>query len=585
MRRHLFPRAEFLDIFLYNAWRRLMKRGLMSRLDSDVLVIGGGGAGLRAALEAVKHGVKVILVSKSRIGSKNNTAISAGGLAVVAGWGNIKDDPQAHFKDTVTAGCRLNNQRLVEILVTGCEKQVYDLIEFGVKFIKRDSDFAIHPVPGHSYPRMLLSKNGGKGFTFPLRQYAESSGVQFVENILITKLIITEGRAAGALGIDSKGQIIAFNAGAVIVATGGCGHAFLRTNNAVGTTGDGYQLLYEAGIPLQDMEFVQYYPTGVGAFGSGMISYETIIAREEAAIKNSLGEDIVEKYNMKDPFLMTRDRLSRAMMREIIEGRGIGDLLVFDLSVIPQKRLDLLHILAPRGIVAPKAYHVAPTVHFFMGGAVVDEHCQTEVEGLYAAGEVCGGVHGANRLGANSISDIFVFGRIAGENAANKAVASRDSAIDRKQLLTEVEKIRKLTYSQGKEDFKYLQHSMKETMWYKAGILRSRESLAAALQEILSLERDAEFIEVNNPRGLWKAIELRNTLAVSEMICRAALLREESRGAHYRTDFPNENNEWLKNVRIVDRNGEMFLSTDKVRQVEENQRASKKEGQRTSKEV
>jgi fumarate reductase (CoM/CoB) subunit A len=272
-------------------------------------------------------------------------------------------------------------------------------------------------------------------------------------------------------------------------------------------------------------------------------------------------------------------------MREIIEGRGIGDLLVFDLSVIPQKRLDLLHILAPKGIVAPKAYSVAPTVHFFMGGAVVDQHCETEIEGLYAAGEVCGGVHGANRLGANSISDIFVFGRIAGENAARKAVASRDSAIDRKQLLTEVEKIRKLTYSQGKEDFKYLQHSMKETMWYKAGILRSRESLAAALQEILSLERETEFIKVKNPRGLWKAIELRNTLAVSEMICRAALLREESRGAHYRTDFPKENNEWLKNVRIVNRNGEMFLSTHKVQEVEEDQRDSKKESQRTSTEV
>jgi fumarate reductase (CoM/CoB) subunit A len=542
-----------------------MELGTISRLDSDVLVIGGGGAGLMAAIEAAKHGMKVILVSKSRVGYKNNTTISGGGLAVAAGWGSSEDNPQAHFKDTVVAGCNLNNQKLVKILTTRCEQQIYDLVKFGVKFIKKDSNFAVHFVPGHRYPRMLLSINRGTGFTFPLWQYAESVGIRLVENILVTNLIITEGRAVGALGINSKGQIIAFSTRAVVLATGGCGHAFLRTNNAVGTTGDGYQLLYEAEVPLQDMEFVQYYPTGLGTFGSGMISYESVVAREKAPIKNCLGVDIVRKYSLKDLLLMTRDRLSRAMMQEIIEGRGIGDLLVLDLTVIPKERLDLLNIFIPKGTVAPKAYLVAPTVHFFMGGVVVDERCQTGVEGLFAAGEVCGGIHGANRLAGNSISDIFVFGSIAGENAARKAAASGNSAIFKKRIRGEVEKLQELACYRGKEDPKHLQHSMKETMWYKAGIIRSGQSLDAALQEILSLQRQAKFITVSSSRDLWKAVELRNTLVVSEMVCRAALLRTESRGAHYRTDYPYENNDnWLKNIRIVNKNGEMFLSTHKV---------------------
>lgn len=542
-----------------------MERGLTSRLDSDVLVIGGGGGGLRAAIEAGKHGMKVILVSKSRVGYKNNTAIAGGGLAVAAGWGNSKDSPQTHFKDTVVAGCYLNDRKLVETLVTRCEQQVYDLVKFGVSFQKKDSDFAVHFIPGHSYPRMLLSTKRGMGFTLPLRQHAKSIGIHLVENILVTNLLIREGRAVGALGIDARGQIIAFSARAVVVATGGCGHIFLRTNNAVGSTGDGYQLLYEAGVPLQDMEFVQCYPTGHGAFGSHMIFYESVVARERSPIKNSLGEDIVEKNNLRDSFSMTRDRLSRAMMQEIIEGRGINDLLVLDLSIIPEDRLSLIHTLIPKSTIKPKPYLVAPTVNFFMGGAVVDENCQTVVEGLFATGEVCGGVHGANRLGANSISDIFVFGSIAGKNAARKAAKFRDSAIFNTGVDNEVEKLVKVGCYRGEEEFQRVQRSMKEAMWYKAGIIRNGESLKAALQEILSLERRAEFITAESPGDLWNAIELKNSLVVSEMICRAALLRTESRGAHYRTDYPYENNDnWLKNIRIVNKNGEMFLSTHKV---------------------
>jgi len=543
-----------------------MRLELISKFVTDVLVIGAGGAGLRAAIEAAKHQVKVTLISKGRVGYGSNTAISGGYMAAAKGWDDPRDNPESHFRDTLISGRFMNNQRLVEIMTERSITQIRDLESLGVNFQKMNSDYLVTPLPGHTYPRTLLCDNHlGTGLTLPLRKYAGDQGIQFIENTLVTRLLVSDRRVVGAIGYDKEGRILVFSTKAVVVAGGGCGHIFLRTNNAVGATGDSYALLYEAGVPLTDMEFVQFYPTAFGRIGSAFVMYEILVGVDRAPIKNSLGEDVVEKYGLRDTKLLTRDRLGQAMMQEILEGRSINGLLNLDLSRIPQDRLEWQRAHQPRRKVSPTIYPVAPTAHFFMGGGVINAQCETTIEGLYAAGEVCGGVHGANRLASNAITDIFVFGAIAGENAAKKSKASKRDDLNRDQMDAEIDRLKRYTSSEGREELQRLQHLMRETMWYEAGILRSRDSLTAALREIASLKERSKQLLAVIPRDLMKAVEFRNMLVVCEMICRAGLLRAESRGAHYRLDYRDENSRnWLKNIRITNRGGEMTLSTHQV---------------------
>ncbi|MFQ5826557.1 MAG: FAD-binding protein [Dehalococcoidia bacterium] len=540
-----------------------MKLRPAETLSADVLIIGSGGAGLRAAIEARRQGADVLLVSKSRAGYGNNTAIARGGFAAL-GLGAAEDSPEVHFRDTLASGRFLNDQRLAGVMTEGCGQQVRDLQQFGVKLVRKDGGIRLNQLPGHSYARSVNCVEGlGTGLTLPLRRQALSMGVRVVEGVLITRLLRAGNTAVGAMGLDRGGGLFVFSARATVLAAAGLGQVYLRTNNAAGATGDGYALAYQAGLPLADMEFIQFYPTSPGEFkGTGLIVYETLVAREGGVVRNSLGENILPKHGIENPMVMTRDRLARAIMTEILEGRSLEGSLVLDLSHLDEGRFERLRPILPRGSPPGKRrFLVAPTTHFAMGGVMIDEKAQTRLEGLYAAGEVCGGVHGANRLASNSLTEVFVFGTVAGGNAARRAAKMERPPLDGQEISAERERIESLASSQGGEGVEELRRELRSTMWLRAGIIRDGPGLRDALGDIGRLQERYRAVSVSGPGELLRAIELGGMLTVSEMICRAALERTESRGSHYRADYPRENNEqWLKNIVISCRDGEMTLS-------------------------
>ncbi|MFC1976851.1 FAD-binding protein [Chloroflexota bacterium] len=525
-------------------------------LETDVLVLGSGGAGLRAAIEVKKHGIRALLVSKSRIGLGNNTAISGGGIAAGAGWREPDDTPEAHFKDTMIAGRYVNDRRLVKVMTQESEQQILDLARFGVNFRKRGEAFHAAHMGGHTYPRNVFGDNTiGTDITLPLLDYATSVGVELKEGVLITKLLTAGNAVVGAVGIDESGRVYVFNAKSTILATGGAGHIYLRTSNAAGSTGDGFVLAYDVGVPLVDMEFVQFTVSGPNP--------EVFCAREGAVVRNSLGENILEKYDISSSVKMTRDALSRAIMKEILEGRSPdGMTLTLDTTSISDERFEVLRALLPKNTPKDKRdFSIGVHSHFFMGGVKINENTETNVDRLYAAGEVCAGVNAANRLGGNALAEIFVFGKIAGERAAQRALGRETYSVDPGEPSAEVERLRRLG-SDGNEDVEKLQRLLKTTMWNKAAIIRNEEGLKETLDEITSLRERLLKASVVSYRELANYIRLGNMLVVSEMVVRAALLRTESRGAHYRSDYPEESTtEWLKNIVISKKNGEMSLST------------------------
>jgi len=534
---------------------------MMPRINTDVLVIGGGAAGLRAAITARKYGLNVALTSESPAGFRNNTAISRATFAAPGIRKESGDSPEAHLKDTITAGRFINDQRLVAILAPAVRQQVYDLIEFGVNFRRRNEELWTWRAPGHSYPRnVAVEAFRGINISRPMRKYAASIGVQFLEGILVTRLLRAGDTIGGVLGIDDKGKVFVVNAKSTILAAGGAGRIYLRTNNAIGLTGDGYALAYEVGAVLRDMEFIQFYPTAWGKQGGKICMYEGLLPIG-ATIRNSLDEDILKRQGIDDAASVTRDTLARTMMKEIVDGRGVEGHVVFDFTTIPEERaqaLSRIGLMKEEGKVDKLL--VAPTVHFFMGGIRINESSETGVDGLYAAGEVCGGIHGANRLGGNAISETLVFGNIAGNQAATAAIQKEQIPVPQSEVTAEVERLKELASGSGREGLDELQQSLRQTMWEKVGLIRDRQNLEDAQKEILTLREQLAVVSPTGHRQLLQAIKLANMLAVSEMVCRAALMRTESRGAHYRADYPEEDDEqWLKTIEISCRNEEMVL--------------------------
>ncbi len=519
---------------------------------SDVLVIGGGGAGLRAAIEAKERGVEVTLASKSRVGYGNNTYISKGTFAAATGWRDSRDNPDAHLRDSIIGGRFINDQRLLKIVTQEAVGQIEFLQRCGVQFSERGGRIRVLHTPGHSYPRHVHGQDrSGRDYMIPLRAYAERIGVRFMDRVFITRLISSGGRIAGATGIAQDETFLNLSANCIVLATGGFARVYLHNNNAAGMTGDGHALAFELGIPLRDMEFVQFYPTALGALASRLFLYEAFIFQAGAVLRNALGDDIIAKYGLDDPMAMTRDRLTRAVMQEILEGRGIRGGVIVDMRTVPEDEIvPLRHLLPAASMPGEKELLVSPTAHFCMGGVGIDENAETTVPGLFAAGEVCGGVHGANRLGGNALSEVFTMGGVAGERAAQKAQESSQPDMPEKGILEERDRLESFLSAAG-GDLGELRRDLKEVMWLKAGIIREKEGLEEALERIERLAASLKGVRVKDYRELMKYLELENMVLLSEMVCRAALLRTESRGAHYRRDYPEEDNDgWLKNIRI-----------------------------------
>jgi succinate dehydrogenase/fumarate reductase flavoprotein subunit len=519
------------------------------RVACDILVIGGGGTGLRAAIEARERGADVLVVSKSRVGYGNNTYISKAALSAT-GWGDPKDGPEVHLKDTVIGGRFLNDQTLVDMMAKEAGSQVAFLEKCGVIFSKKEGKVRLAHAAGHSYARHIHAKRRvGRELILPLKAYAKEIGVRFADRVFVTKLFFARGRIAGASGFTEDGRFTIFTAKCVILATGGFAHIYLHTDNAPGITGDGQALAFELGVPIKDMEFVQFYPTATGNLGSRILLYEAFVLGAGAKLKNARGEDIIARHGLSDPMALTRDRLSRAIMGEISEGLDVEGGVIMDLSPIPEAKMAKLGALLPsKRSLGRKEFIVSPTTHFCMGGVVIDKNTETFVPGLFAAGEVGAGIHGANRLAGNALSEVFTMGRVAGRKAAQKLEEMGTPEMPRDEVSAEKARLESLLVDRGQAP-KALFPLLKELMWQKAGILRHQDSLEEALQRIEGFRSSISKPSITEWTQLIRYLELQNMLLISEMVCRSALLRTESRGSHYRSDYPEEDNSnWLRNI-------------------------------------
>jgi len=525
-----------------------MQFKIQEKMTCDVLIIGSGGAGLRASIAAVSSGADVLMVSKNRIGHTTNTYLSKAIIAS-SGWGDDKDSSIVHSRDTLQGGRNLNNPGMVAQLAETIKAETALLKEWGVRFGENENGKpSIIKIPGHSYARHLYGRNWkGSDLVLPLKRKAMESGVRFHENMFVSSLVVPDSKICGVTGISEEGKFLAIKAKTIILATGGFGHVFLNTNNAPGITGDGQALACEAGAVLQDMEFVQFYPTALGKRGSRILLYERILEQDGVVLRNSIGEDILVKNHASAD--ISRDQLARLIMREILEDPERRGTIIMDLGGLSKNMADSLSMLLPaQWFKGTRQFQVTPTTHFCMGGVVVDNHGETSCPGLFAAGEVTAGAHGANRLGGNALAEVIAMGALVGKAAADKAmvidsISGFDGAVHKEKVRLEA-----MFRDQGERPKKVIQE-LKETMWLNAGIVRDQASLDMAMEIIMGRE-DIQALVLTS-RDLIQFLEFRNMRLVAEMICRSALERTESRGAHFRKDFPKENiKDWVKNIQV-----------------------------------
>ena len=539
---------------------RLIQR--QQTLDCDVLVVGGGGAGLRAAIAARLKNADTLLVSKTRIGHATNTYISKAVIAA-SGWKKSDDDPTVHAADTLRGGRFLNDPSLVSKMTERAGGEIAFLKDCGVRFGMEDGALRVIRTPGHRHARHVHGENWvGSGLVAPLKRFAGGIGVRFGEQIFVTRLLAAGGRIAGAAGITADGTFITIRAGSVILATGGYAQIFLNNNNAAGITGDGQALAFHAGVPLKDMEFVQFYPTALGKRGNRIFLYERVLACDGAVLRNRDGADIIAKHGVSDLMGVTRDQLAQWVMQEIAGNPTGHAQVMMDLDRLPTHLAERLKpVLPPAWWKGQKTFAVAPTAHFCMGGVVVDENGETRLGGLFAVGEIAAGIHGANRLGGNALAEIFAMGSWVGGKAAGRAMKTGRVALPREMTENEAHRLEHAFSPKGVNVNRLVQ-ALKAVMWRQAGILRRKPQLEAALTRIREpWDRPA----AASAADLIRCLTFDNMRLVAEMVCRAALARKESRGAHFRSDYPAEDNgRWLKNIFLQEKAGKMHLSPKPV---------------------
>jgi len=547
--------------------------------EHDVLVVGAGGAGLRAAIEALSHGASVGVVCKSLLG-KAHTVMAEGGIAAAMANVDRKDDWRTHFRDTMKGGKLLNDWRMAQLHAQEAPDRVRELEQWGALFDRTaDGDILQRAFGGHTFKRLChVGDRTGLEMIRTLQDRGVQMGFHVYMECAITRLLKDGDRVCGAVGYwREQGRFVVFKAKSVVLATGGIGKAWRITSNSWEYTGDGMALAYDAGAELLDMEFVQFHPTGmVWPPGVQGILVTEAVRGEGGVLKNRLGERFMERYDPDKMELSTRDVVARAIYTEVREGRGTEHGGAFlDISQKPAeyvKRklpsmyhqfLELADVDITKGPM-----EVGPTCHYMMGGVRVDaETAQTTVPGLYAAGEVAAGLHGANRLGGNSLSDLLVFGRRAGlaaaENAARvQAPASRPEEIEDavREMLAFFER------PEGESPYA-IHRDLAEAMQNLVGIFRNAEDLEKGLEKIRELSERASRVRVEGSRlfnpGWHLARDLRSMLTVTEAVARSALVRTESRGAHSRTDYPKTDPEWGKRNNVVRRRGDAMEVTQK----------------------
>jgi succinate dehydrogenase flavoprotein subunit len=571
----------------------------------DVVVVGAGGAGLRAAIEASAQGARTAMVCKSLLG-KAHTVMAEGGIAAALANVYPEDNWRVHFRDTMRGGKMLGNWRMAQIHAQEAPERVLELEEWGALFDRTaDGRILQRDFGGHRYARLAhVGDRTGLAMIRTLQHRAIQAGIEVFMECTVTRLLTDGDRIAGALGYRREsGRFVVFRAPAVVLATGGVGKAYKVTSNSWEYTGDGHALALWAGADLIDMEFVQFHPTGMVWPPSvrGILVTEGVRG-DGGVLRNALGERFMFRYipemfraetaeteeeadrwytdrsARRTPDLLPRDEVARAINTEIKEGRG---------SPHGGVHLDIATRRDPEYITRrlPGMYHqfleladvditkepmeVGPTCHYMMGGVRVDAETQAStVPGLFAAGEVAGGMHGANRLGGNSLSDLLVFGQRAGRSAAEYAAGTMAPAA---MNTSEVEELVRAALqpfeATGTENPYAIQQDLQECMQTMVGIIRTEDELTKSFEELTTLRERARRVRVEGHRqynpGWHLALDVDPLLAVSECIARAALERKESRGAQTRDDFPEADPELGKvNVVVRQRDGELWLTRE-----------------------
>jgi len=578
----------------------------ISSRSCDVLIIGGGSAGLRAAIEAHDAGSEVLIVSKSRKDDPH-TVLARGGINAALGTMDPKDNWMIHSADTLREGLFLADYDKVEVLCKNAPDAVNELVNWGARFHREpDGRLTQRFFGAHTYRRTCFYGDWtGKEIVRVLMNQVRLRKIRFLDNVFITKLLrsasvekgqrkqeqIKKGHEIwGAVGINFKGKnIIIFKSKCVILAAGGYSRVYsVSSSRSFENYGEGVVLAYEAGVDLVDMEMVQFHPTGMvwPRKAAGTLATEAIRG-EGGILLNSKGERFMKNYYPQRMELGPRDVVARSIYSEIVSGRGTrhGGVWLDATHLSKAKILERLPSMYDQfkriaGIdISKEKMEVAPTAHYSMGGVVVDSECQTTVKGLFAIGEVVGQVHGANRLGGNSLLGTVVFGKIAGRVAATTVEREKKRTIRRRTSL-------KLRIANNKEkefasalfvikDPDTIRGQIQKVMDENAGIVREASKLQKGKKQILELKKvlyskNYVLTSFKNYRNLVSTWEVKSALLVSEAVIRSALMRQESRGAHYRSDFPNrDDRKWKVNIYCRKNGGKMVLVRRRIKKMKE----------------
>ena len=535
----------------------------MKTISTDVLIIGSGGAGSRAAIEVDDAGLKATIVSKGLSFRSGCTGMAEGGYNAVFKTVDKDDSIEAHIHDTLKGGSYLNDEKLVEILVNESPKRLIDLENYGALFDRQESgEIDQRPFGGQTYRRTCYQGDRtGAELLNALKEEIIRRDIECIEEVMITSLVTDDDQVIGATGLDLKDStLIYFKAKSVILASGGAGQLYPVTSNTFQKNGDGYAISYRAGAKLVDMEQIQFHPTGMVAPESkkGVLVTEAVRA-EGGKLINSEGERFMSKYAPEKMELATRDVVARSIYQEIIEGRGTEnggvylDISHLDDDYIDEKLETMVLQFENVGVdIKHGPIEVAPTAHHFMGGLKINPDASSSLKNLFGAGEVCGGVHGANRLGGNALADTQVFGKIAGVSASEAAKATEIKTND-EQVQEEASRIESLI-KKGSIKPQEFKENIKNLMWEKVAIVREEKTLNEALKELQKMQENLDNLDVGYKKQynteLMTALEVINMVEICILTVKSAILRRESRGAHFRSDFPETIDMWKRSIVI-----------------------------------
>ena len=533
----------------------------LKEIETDVLVLGGGLAALRAALSARSTGARVLMLGKRLVGRSGSSTMTTGGYAAALPELNERDSSRLHYIDTIVGGAYLNDRSLVQALVDDAPARLRELWACGVPFRKRDGRYHLSPSGDHSQPRVFVPEHmRGIDLTLPLRKAVVASGVDMLEDHVALDLLRDDDRVVGAVALRAiGGDVVVISARATVLAAGGAGRMFSVTSNPAETCGGGYALAIRAGAALRDMEFIQFYPWRlIRPFKATRVPVQPSTFMIGARLYNSRGERFMEAYDPLKKETAARDISARGIADQIRKGLDIEGGVRLDVSDVNDEQFrfensKVVDLLDPKKIDYREIpLVVAPEAHFFMGGVAIDDCGRTHLRGLYAAGESAGGLHGGNRLNSNSIPETQVFGHRAGLTAAGEV-----QGIARRADPKPIETVQELLERAGADDAEpheltQLTTELRGVVDIELGIVRSGTGLQRALRSLDDLAGRAQVAPVSSVRAILARAELLDLLATARACAMSALYRTESRAAHYRDDFPATNSEWRRTVFYTD---------------------------------